>query len=62
MYDNGTGVLQDCVRAHMWFNIAASSGNKVASKIRDLIAKEMTPSQLEKSQGLARVMVKSNRI
>ncbi len=62
MYDNGIGVLQDYVHAHMWFNIAASSGNKVASKNRDLIAKEMTPSQLEKSQDLVRVMVKSNRI
>jgi hypothetical protein len=58
MYDEGKGVLKDYVYAHMWYNIAASSGNKVASKNRDLIAKEMTPSQLEKSQDLARECVR----
>jgi hypothetical protein len=41
----------------MWFNIAASSGNKIASKKRDIIAKQMTPSQLEKAQDLARECV-----
>jgi uncharacterized protein len=54
MYGNGTGVIQDYVRAHMWWNIAASSGNKNASKNRDIVAKRMTPSQLEKAQDLAR--------
>ena len=33
MYVYGKGVLQDYVRAHMWFNIAASSGgSKNSSK------------------------------
>ena len=58
MYDNGTGVLQDYVRAHMWFNIAAISGDKYASKNRDIVAKRMTPSQLEKAQDLARECVR----
>ena len=58
MYDGGRGVLQDYVRAHMWYNIAASNG--AAPKNRDLIAKEMTPSQLEEAQNLAREWVTKN--
>jgi TPR repeat protein len=59
MYDFGTGVLKDYVYAHMWYNIAAISGkNKNASKNRDLLAKEMTPSQLEKAHDLARECVR----
>ena len=59
MYDFGTGVLKDYVYAHMWYNIAAISGkSKNASKNRDLLAKEMTPSQLEKAQDLARECVR----
>ena len=59
MYVYGKGVLQDYVRAHMWFNIAASSGGrKNASKSRDNVAKKMTPSQVEKAQKLARECVR----
>ena len=61
MYDNGTGVLQDYVRVNMWFNIAAISGkSRNVSKNRDIIAKRMTPSQLEKAQDLARECVRKN--
>ena len=59
MYDNGQGVLQDYIYAHMWFNIAASSGGGGnASKNRDIIAKRMNSSQLEKAQDLARECVR----
>ncbi len=57
MYDNGHGVIQDYVYAHMWVNIAASLGNENSLKARDLIAKEMTPDQIEKAQRLARECV-----
>ena len=60
MYGMGTGVIQDIVYAHMWFNIAASSGFEDGVKARDLFAKEMTPSQLEKAQDLARECVRKN--
>ncbi len=60
MYGTGQGVIQDNVYAHMWLNIAASSGHKSASKNRDIIAKRMTPSQLEKAQDLARECVRKN--
>ena len=58
MYYNGEGVSQDNVYAHMWWNIAASSGVKDAIGNRDIIAKRMTPSQLEKAQDLARECVR----
>jgi TPR repeat protein len=57
MYDKGHGVLQDYVRAHMWYNISASNGIDNGGKNRDIIAKQMTPSQIEKAQDLARECV-----
>ena len=54
MYGDGQGVTQDYVLAHMWWNIAASSGDKDATKNRDLVAKQMSPSQMEKAQDMAR--------
>ena len=60
MYDNGQGVTQDYVRAHMWFNIGASSGDKNAEANRDIIAKQMSPTQIEKAQDMARRCQSSN--
>ena len=61
MYDNGQGVAQDYVRAHMWYNLGAISGDsKNASTNRDLIAKRMTPSQIERAQDMARKCQASN--
>ena len=58
MYGRGKGVIQDNVYAHMWGNIAASNGYEDGGKVRDLVAKDMIPSQLEKSQDLARECVR----
>ena len=58
MYATGQGVLQDYVQAHMWFNIAASSGDKLATKGRDNVAKRMSPSDVSEAQKLARQCVK----
>ena len=58
MYSGGPGVLQYYLYAHMWFNVAASSGNKDAVINRDIVAKRMTPSQIEKAQKLARECVR----
>ena len=54
MYYEGKGVTQGYVLAHMWWNIAASSGHKNATKNRDIVAKQMSPSQIEKAQDMAR--------
>ena len=60
MYDNGEGILQDFVKAHMWANISASNGNKNGAELRDMVADDMTPSQIEKAQDLARECVAKN--
>ncbi len=54
MYMNGTGVTQDYVQAHMWFNLAAVKGDETATKNRDIVAKKMTPAQIAAAQRLAR--------
>ena len=60
MYYIGLGIIQDNVYAYMWYNIAASGGDANAVNERDVIAKKMTPSQLEKAQDLASECVKKN--
>ena len=56
-YGTGQGVIQDNVYAHMWFNIAASNGNADAVKGRDIVAEQMTSSQMAEAQKLARACV-----
>jgi hypothetical protein len=58
MYGLGNGVIKDWVYAHMWGNLGASNGNEGGGKLRDIAAKNMTPSQLEKAQDLARECVR----
>ena len=58
MYAWGHGVLQDYIRAHMWWNIASSNGYDNARRNRDKLAKKMTPSQIELAQKLARECVR----
>jgi len=48
------GVPQDYVLAHMWFNLSGSNGDKDAVKNRNIVEKEMSPSQIEKAQEMAR--------
>ena len=54
MYDKGQGVTQDYASAHMWYNLASSAGQADGAKNRDIIAKKMTPQQVEKAQDMAR--------
>ena len=41
----------------MWWNIAASNGNKTAVKYKDIIAKRMSSTEIEKAKDLARECV-----
>ena len=54
MYDNGLGVPQDYVLAHMWWNLSGSNGHKDAVTNRNIIEKKMSKQQIEKAQELAR--------
>ena len=60
MHAMGLSVPQDNVYAHMWSNIADSNGNKDGTILRDILAKKMTPSQIEEAQRLARECVAKN--
>jgi TPR repeat protein len=59
-YSVGEGVPQDYVYSHMWGNISSSNGNENGGKLRDHVAEQMTPSQIEKAQKLARECVAKN--
>ena len=54
MYYFGEGVPKDHVLAYKWFNLSADQGNKNAAELRDVLATEMTPSQIAEAQKLSR--------
>ena len=60
MYGNGYGVPQGYVEAHMWYNLAAAQGNEMAHKNRDIVAKQMTPTDISKAQKLAHEWMKKH--
>jgi len=57
-YAFGEGVPKDYVYAHMWGNLGASNGNEKEGKLRDFVAKQMTPTQIANAQKLARECVR----
>ena len=54
MYEKSYGVPHDYVRAHMWFDLAASQGHEISAKDRDIAAENMTPADIAEAQRLAR--------
>jgi TPR repeat protein len=66
MYAWGTGVPQDYVQAHMWFNLAVSRSRpgepyNTAAELRDAFADLMTPAQIAEAQKLARQWYKRRK-
>ena len=59
MYLKGSGVLQDFIQAHMWFNIATSKDHKKARGYLDKLTDRMSPEQLAEAQKRAREWVDS---
>lgn len=60
MYVMGDGVLQNHKLAHMWLNISSSLGEQESSNLRDTVANEMTKTQIEQAQRMAKRCVDSN--
>jgi TPR repeat protein len=61
LYNNGLGVPQDYLQAHMWLSLAASgttdaAARDMAIKNRDLVAAKMTSTQIAEAQKMAREM------
>ena len=55
MYATGCSRPLDLVSAHMWFNVAAASGNEKAIGMRQEIATEMSAAQVAAAQRAARM-------
>ena len=53
LYLQGLGVPQNYIRAHMWFNLAASRGEAAAMTERDALAAKLAPAALAEAQNLA---------
>ena len=53
LYENGYGVLQDNIYAHMWGNISAFNGYKKGGNLRERVAKKMTSAEISIAQKLA---------
>jgi TPR repeat protein len=53
MYAYGIGIPADNVQAYFWYDLAAARGERNAAEKRDLIAKKLTPEQLQAAQRLA---------
>ena len=54
LYENGYGVLQDNIYAHMWGNISALNQYVDGLKLRDRVEKKMTVADISIAQKLAR--------
>lgn len=54
MNAKGQGVPQNYIRAHLWFNLAATQGDDTVQKNRDVAAAKMTPTQIAEARKLAR--------
>lgn len=59
LYAQGHGVEQDYVRAHMWFNISAASGELLAGNNRDSVVLKLTKVELQEAWRLAKSCVQS---
>ena len=55
MYAEGRGVPQDFTSAYMWLSLSAAAGVQDAQNALDVIARQMTASQIAKAQKLAAV-------
>jgi len=60
LYYHGHGVLEDYIRAHMWYNIASANGNDISREHRNTLSEEMTSSQIEQAQKMAKVCLSSD--
>ena len=54
MYEFGTGVPQDYVLAHMWYNLSGLQGNETAIGRLNILERKMSPRQLAKAQEVGR--------
>ena len=59
LYALGKGVPLNYIEAYKWANLGGGNGNKKGAKLRDLVEKQLTISQIEKAQELGRKCLKT---
>ncbi len=59
LYASGRQVARDLVAAHMWFNIAALSGDREAAVRRQELAGEMSKDEIAQALAWARAWMDS---
>ena len=52
-YQDGEGVTQDFVTAHMWLSLAAAQDPDRYGEARDTVAERMTAEQISEAERLA---------
>ena len=60
MYDNGEGVPENDIKAHVWYSMAKTSGNESGKKNLRILKTEMTKDQIAQAQELATKCYESN--
>ena len=58
LYETGLGVPRDPVVAHVWYLLAAASGDTTLIANRDRSARQLLPEQLASAESLARVLMR----
>lgn len=53
MYSSGRGVERDLIAAYMWFELSARRGTQAAAGSCKVIARQISPHQVEQAQKLA---------
>jgi len=53
-FNMGRGVPQDPIKAYAWLSIAVAAGDSIAATNRDVVARKLSPQQLEQAKGLAK--------
>ena len=61
MYAKGEGVARNYVKAHMWFTITSAYGNKKGKKVRDIVEKRMSATDISRARKLAREWMTKHR-
>ena len=56
LYESGLGVPLDPVLAHVWYELAAASGEAVMIENRDRSARQLLPAQMDSAETLARTL------
>ena len=51
-FNMGRGVPQDPIKAYAWLSLAVTAGDSMAATNRDVVARKLSPQQLEQAKGL----------